>query len=115
MTKSQLGLVSEVALKILERGRQFEEALGLSKISSHSTRSSKEDIYKMVEKIMESEVPSRKKQRKFEGWDFVNPRREGILKVEKGWLKAFLARKSIEEEAVDVKKHISDLDDVMLI
>ena len=88
MTKAHLALVSKVAVKLLQAGNKCEQMLQIGKASSHTTPSSETDIQSMVKILLEGDVVD-KGDRLYQGGKFFDPRREGILKMENGWLRDF--------------------------
>ena len=114
LTKSRLFLVSKVAKELLEGGRKLEQILRIDRKSSHTIRSAREDVEKMVNTLVNNGVIVDKERRLIEGWKFVDPRREGILKLEKGWLRDFLAKGGSCDAVEPIRRQIIDLEDVDL-
>ena len=112
LTKKHLTLVSEVAMEILDGSRKFEDKLGIAKTSTHTVRSFDNDVQNMVAVLLEEEVVTMKSDRKWIEWDFVDPRREGILKVENGWLQNYLQKKIAEETVESQKRTVDDVEEV---
>ena len=115
ITKPHLGLGSKVAFELLEAGRACELTLGISKASSHSVRSADADLKAMLAILLENNIAVEEGSRDLAGKKFADPRREGIIKVEKGWLREFLMRqKPGEVEDGDEGHVVQDFDDVVL-
>ena len=115
VTKPHLGLVPKVAFELLEAGRACELTLDISKASSHSVRSADADLKAMLAILLENKIAAEGGSGDLAGKKFADPRREGIIKVEKGWLREFLIRKKPGELENGDEGHVQDLDDVVLI
>ena len=69
----------------------------------------------MLAILLENKIAAEGGSRDLAGKKFADPRREGIIKVEKGWLKEFLIRKKPGELEDGDEGHVQDLDDIVLI
>ena len=96
--------------------------LGLNRAASHTIRSSESDVRKMAQVLWDSEVAVDKEKRELES-KFVDPRREGLLKLEDGRLRNFLTKNFLMDDKVDGKgdvhnerrRIVQDIDDVNLL
>ena len=95
--------MSKIAFLLSEAAAKTDSALSGMKSSKHTIRSAEKDIQVMVKTLVSHGIPRRTAGRSSNFSNFSDPGLKGIMKMEAGWIRKYLARKEscLSEEDVD--------------
>eukprot|EP00118_Oscarella_pearsei_P018555 m.190464 g.190464 ORF g.190464 m.190464 type:complete len:223 (+) comp39433_c1_seq4:1830-2498(+) len=118
LSKDHVRLVSMVAFTLMKACSKVDSVAMTTTGASHTTRSAEKDIQAMIKILSQNEYATEQKQRRFEIFNFTDPRRSGLRKnEEKSWLKKFLmsSKEALPDSDVECEgyeRRVVDYDDL---